>query len=224
MDPSLLRFPKKSHRKIVSLPPNSIELAELLGIIAGDGGIGNEWQFVVLLNSKKDKDYAFYVKALIKNLFHVDVVQRKRPNQNTTILITTSTMLVDFLVEKGATRGNKIFANLDIPLWIRKNTDYAKRFVRGLVDTDGCLYLHRHTVLGKPYVNIGFCFTCFSKNLLLSTAQIFKEFGLSPHLRNDNKRIYFYSEKDVIKYLDVFGSSNPRIYNVFNQWRDSRVV
>ncbi len=223
MKPNFLKYPKKSHRKPIKFPRESVRLAELLGIEFGDGGIGNPWQMVITLNADKDAEYAEYVKKIIFNLFDVNVVFRKR-GLRTLQIISTSTSLVDFLVKKGAIRGNKIKNNFDIPSWIRKRASYEKVFVRGLVDTDGCLYVHRHTVREVEYKNIGFCFTSFSKKLLNSVADIFRKFGIEPHITSAGRRISLYSEDAVIKYLKIFGSSNPRISNIYKEWRDARVA
>jgi intein/homing endonuclease len=71
--------------------------------------------------------------------------------------------LLDFLTSKGVVRGNKILQQFDIPEWIKASPEYKKYFVRGLVDTDGCLYIHQHKVGGKLYKNLGLCFSSYSK-------------------------------------------------------------
>lgn len=224
VEPLQLKYPLKSHRKPICIPAESEHLAELMGIIFGDGGINNNWQLVVTLNSNSDFQYSAYVARLIKDLFLVDVTIRKRLHMNALILVVSSMNLLDYLISKGAVRGNKINQEIDIPLWIRRSSSYKKAFVRGLVDTDGCLYIHKHIVSGKHYFNIGFCFTSFSENLIRSVAHIFQEFGIKPHIAQQNRRIYLYSERAVLEYLRVFGSSNPRITSVIGKWRGVRVV
>src|ERR1035437_6159691 len=123
MDASLLRYPNKSHRKIIELPSENNDLAELMGIIAGDGGINNNWQLVISLNSEKDLDYSFYITRLLRKLFNIKAVIRKRPNQNTLVIVCSSTNLVDYLVSKGAIRGNKIINKISVPLWITKRKE-----------------------------------------------------------------------------------------------------
>jgi hypothetical protein len=87
MNISVLKYPNKSHRKTITIPQESVDLAELIGIIFGDGGIGNDWQLVISLNSKLDKDYAVYIVALTEKLFHLKVAVRKRPNQTPLFLL-----------------------------------------------------------------------------------------------------------------------------------------
>lgn len=220
MEVSALKYPNKSHRKVITIPPHSTQLAELLGIIFGDGGINNGWQLVISLNSVSDYKYSEYVSSLLQILFKINVAIRKRPNQKTLVLICSSTTLVDFLVKNGAVRGSKIFQQIDIPKWIEESSSYKKAFVRGMVDTDGCLFTHRHFIKSKLYINIGFCFTSNSKKLIFSVSDILNGFGIKSSMTDKNRRIYLYSEKSVKKYLDIFGSSNPRIYEKYTSWKE----
>lgn len=219
MNINSLRYPNKSHRKFIKFPRNSAPLAEFLGIEFGDGGIGNPWQVVITLNSKKDREYVKHIVGLLHNLFGIDAAVRKRKNENALQLVSSSTTLVDFLVTKGAVRGNKIAQHFDIPEWIHERVQYEKAFVRGLMDTDGCLYIHKHTTKGILYKNIGLCFTSGSKNLLNSVADIFRKFGIEPHITDKERRIYLYDKDSVIKYLRTFGSANPRILEKYKEWK-----
>jgi DNA-binding transcriptional regulator WhiA len=220
----LLKYPKKSHRKIISFPRNSAALAEFMGIEFGDGGINNDWQVVISLNSIYDLEYAQYIIRLLSELFVIRVATRKRPGQNTLVLVCSSTSLVEFLRQKGAVLGNKIIQKIDIPEWILKTPSYTKAFVRGLVDTDGCLFIHNHFIKNTRYKNIGFCFTSSSTNLINSVAQILKKYNIEPHITDKGRRIYLYSKKSVEKYLQIFGSSNPRITKKYQEWRGAGVA
>ncbi len=224
MQQTLLRYPNKSHRKIITIPSESTSLAELVGILFGDGGISNPWQIIVSLNSDLDLDYSLYVSDLFQKLFSIKTTARKRPHQKTLVIDCSSSSVLDFLVSKGIVIGNKIAQEFDMPQWIINNPQYKRFFIRGLIDTDGCLDIHQHKVRGKLYKNLGLCFTSYSKRLLHSTASVFQEFGIKPHISNQERSIYLYSYKSVLKYLDTFGSSNPRILRKYDQWRGRLVV
>ncbi|MBA3788767.1 hypothetical protein H0X32_00010 [Patescibacteria group bacterium] len=136
----------------------------------------------------------------------------------------SSITLVDFLVANGLPRGHKLKNGLKIPEWILKNFDYRIACVRGLIDTDGCLFVHKHTVSSKEYKNIGLCFSSYSSILLIQVGNIFEEFGIIPHISTDGRMIYLYKASAVAKYLEVFGTSNERISSVYERWRGARVV
>ena len=140
------------------------------------------------------------------------------------VVVCSSTTIVDFLVSKGIVRGNKINQRINIPNWILQNDEFVKMCGRGLVDTDGCLYIHRHTVKQKRYINLGFCFTSCSEDLIKSVVKVLATNHITSHIADKNRRIYLYGEKSMVKYLEIFGSSNPRITNIYKIWRDSRVV
>ncbi|MDD5221111.1 MAG: LAGLIDADG family homing endonuclease [Candidatus Pacebacteria bacterium] len=213
-----LKYPLKSHRKPIIIPKQSGDLAEFMGIVFGDGGINNDWQLIITLNSLADKEYSLYVEDLIKRLFKVRVYKRKRANENTLALICSSTTLVDFMVDKGAVRGNKIKQNINIPNWILKNRTRRKRFVRGVVDTDGGLFIHRHLCYNKPYCNIGLCFTSYSLRLIESVKEILDELGIKSYITDRKRRIYIYSADSIKQYLELVGSMNPRINGKYRDW------
>jgi hypothetical protein len=219
-----LKYPKKSHRKQVILPGYSVALAEFFGIMLGDGGINNVWQANITLNAAKDAPYAKFVTRLCGKLFGVLPAARTRKEKQTLVISLASISVVDFLVDKGLPRGDKLKGTLKIPSWILQKRAYRIACVRGLIDTDGCLFVHVHRVSGREYRNIGLCFTSHSLELILRVADIFGEFEIMPHISKQGNNIYLYRADDVAKYLKIFGSSNRRISSVYDKWRDARVV
>ena len=224
VDTYTLRYPEKSHRKQATLPEYSEDLAEFFGIMIGDGGINNPWQANITLNSIKDAQYGEYVSGLCKKLFSVTPAVRKRKTRNILVVSLASISVVDFLVKNGLVRGNKLKTGLRIPKWILRKPSYKRVCVRGLIDTDGCIFIHVHKVKGKIYRNIGLSFTSLSSELIFQVADTFAEFGIMPHITKRGRDIYLYQEDAVLKYLKVFGTSNERIGSVYKQWRDARVV
>jgi hypothetical protein len=217
MDVSLLKNPKNSHRKKVILPRRSNLFAEFMGIMLGDGGINNEWQANITVNAIADKKYVDYVSHLCLQLFGIVPAIRQRKTKQATVISLASTSVVDFLVAQGLPRGNKLFAGLKIPLWIMENREYQRVCVRGLVDTDGCLYIHKHIVAGKQYRNLGFCFTSYSPELVLQVASILEENGIKPAVPRGGRNVYLYRAESIQKYLRIFGSSNERITSVLSK-------
>lgn len=201
------------------MPEESPELAEFFGIMLGDGGINNDWQANITVNSVADKEYISYVTSLCFTLFGTSPAVRKRKNKQAVVISLASTSVVDFLVAKGLPRGNKLAGTLLVPEWITGNPAYMIACVRGLVDTDGCLYVHKHKVAGREYKNIGFCFANYSPALIKQVAAVFEENGIRPHITNQGRSIYLYNAGAVRKYIEVFGSSNERIKSLYKNWR-----
>lgn len=223
-DLNTLKYPNRSHRKQAILPQYSEELAEFFGIMMGDGGIGNPWQANITLNSIKDANYAKYVSELCSKLFGITPAVRKRKTRNALVLSLASTSVVDFLVKNGLIRGNKLKAGLKIPKWILEKPSYKKACVRGLMDTDGCMFTHTHKVSGKIYKNIGLGFVSYSPELVFQVVDIFAEFGIIGHISKRGRDVTLYQESAILKYLKVFNTSNERIESVYRKWRDARAV
>lgn len=221
---SSLKYPNKSHRKAVTLPTKSTDLAEFFGIMMGDGGINNQWQANITLNSVADAAFCKYVCELVHGLFGIEPTLLESKTRKAVRIVITSIEIVDFLVANGLKRGNKLKGELVLPEWIYVSEKYRKACLRGLVDTDGCLYVYNHRVGRKIYKNIGLCFSSYSPSLLSQTAAIFEEFGVMPHISKNGRCIYLYSARAVIKYLEIFGTSNDRISSVFEIWKRGRVV
>lgn len=214
-----LRYPKKSHRNIVLLPKHSVDLAEFFGIMLGDGGINNPWQANITLNAIKDHEYSQYVKRLIQILFGITPTSFVYKTKDAIRILANGISLVDFLVSKGLPRGNKLRAGLRIPPWIMRNKKFSHACVRGLVDTDGCMFIHIHTVAEKEYKNIGLTFSSRSSELIFQVAAIMEKSGIMPHVSARGTEIYVYRKDAIERYLKMFGSSNPRITSVYKKWR-----
>lgn len=217
-----LTYPKKSHRKIVKLPDHSEQLAEFFGIMIGDGGIGNPWQAIITLNSIADKDYSAFLIDLCERLFGIVPAVRKRKNCNALVHVLTSISLVDFLIENGLKRGDKIKAGLSIPGWILAKREYRIACIRGLMDTDGCIYIHKHKVADKRYQNIGLNFCSYSPALISQFKEIFEEFNLLLHSNQAGNNLFLYKERDITRYFKVFGTSNTRLSSVYKTYMDRK--
>ncbi len=214
-----LRYPKKSHRNTVKLPKHSVDFAEFFGIMLGDGGINNPWQANITVNAIKDREYSQYIKELIKLLFGITPKSFVYKTKKALRILANGISLVDFLVSEGLPRGNKLRAGLRIPAWILRNKKFSYACVRGLIDTDGCIFIHTHTVAGKVYKNIGLNFSSRSPELLFQVAAIMEKSGIMPHVNARGTDMFVYREEAVERYLKIFGSSNDRIKSVYKKWR-----
>lgn len=218
-DIRLLKYPKKSHRKEVILPKHSVALAEFFGIMIGDGGINNPWQANITVNSVADASYANYISKLCHRLFGILPAIHKRKERRALVISLASTSVVDFLVKQGLSRGDKLKNGLRIPKWIFRRSAYQAACVRGLIDTDGCIFIHNHKVRGRVYKNIGLTFTSLSPELIFQVAGILEKFAIIPHITKRGRDIYLYRADAVAEYLKAFGTSNERIESVYKKWK-----
>ncbi|MGB5910874.1 MAG: LAGLIDADG family homing endonuclease [Promethearchaeia archaeon] len=137
-------YVKNKPKNIVKLR-NSSELAEMVCIGLGDGNIPkNESHFRVTLNKTEEMQYTKYIKSLMQKLFHKMPSIYKPKKANAVKLTISSKKTVEKLIDKGLKSGDKKVNQVNVPKWIRENKKYQKDGLRGLVDTDGSIHVHKH--------------------------------------------------------------------------------
>lgn len=195
--------------KPIRKPPYSADLAEFVGIILGDGCI-TQRQVTITLHDELEKDYGKFFVSLAKKLFNVRVGTYHKNSAAAVNYIISRSELVRFCIEKlGLKRGNKVKQKVDIPDWIKRNSNYSIACLRGLVDTDGCVFVHRYKVNGKWYIYKKLAFASYSAPLLCSAATILKKAGLHPRFARKGKiirEIRIDSKNDMKKYFRIIGS------------------
>lgn len=109
----------------------------------------------------------------LKLLFPTNSVSRvERPGACFDISVYSNYLdeFIPWRVDKGA----KIDQNAHVPEWIKSSDRYAKLCLKGLIQTDGCIYRDR----GYPMVH----FTNCIKDLSIDVSDMIHSFGYSPHL------------------------------------------
>jgi hypothetical protein len=205
-NPKLYKKSRLTLRKKVADFKINKYLAELVGIILGDGGVTSS-QITITLNKKDDWQYSFFVSDLIKR------VLGEKPSRiyvgNTVNLMISGIEYIEKLSKIGIFKGNKVKRQVKVPDWIIKNNLYSKRCIRGLMDTDGGVYFHNHIVQKKEYINFGICFT--NKSIPLSDFMFewLDKIDSKPK-RPKLSRVYIYNLDGIKKYFKEIGTSNPK--------------
>ncbi len=161
-NPELARKAGFVIRKEIKYPVRCVELAELIGVILGDGGLPGNHQLIISFNSKTDKEYSVFLGNVLKKLFSINSHIHPRKNCNGADIVVSSSNLIDFLLKQGLVAGNKVRNQVDIPHWIYDKVAYQKACVRGLIDTDGSFYCHKYNSNGKNYNYLKLCFASAS--------------------------------------------------------------
>jgi len=120
-------------------------VAELIGIILGDGHPHTKSNLITIVGSLEDIYY--YQKRVIwlfEFLFNKTPSLKKRNDLNAYYLMACSKKIMDFLVnEVKLKRGAKV--NASVPEVISSNPKLIPYFLRGLFDTDGCIKFSKQT-------------------------------------------------------------------------------
>ena len=199
-------------------PAKSKRLSEFMGILVGDGHLAN-YQVSISTNSETDINHARYIAKLSQSLFGLNVSLTFRRNEKTVTIVTSSSKLVTWLNKRGMPIGNKLLNGLDIPPWIFTNKNWLSWFIRGLFDTDGCVYLDRHNIRGKEYKNLGWTITSCSGRLRIDIVNALVMLGFSPTLCNSQKSVYLRKKKDIEGYFTRIGSSNSKHLDRYHKFR-----
>lgn len=198
----------------------SSELAEFVGILLGDGCITRR-QVQISLNKKADRLYVPHVADLSHKLFGRKPNLIHRENYNVSIIYYSGVNLVNYLLSIGMQVGSKVKQQVGVPDWIKSSEEYDKSCLRGLVDTDGGIFLHKYKVNSKNYVYKKLSFTNRSIPLIDFVRATLKKYGLNPKVtKMESKRVWLYNSSEVEKYLKIVGSNNPRLLTR----RSARVV
>lgn len=202
---------------MVKLPRKSARLAELLGIIAGDGGISLNWQVKIYLNAVLDLEYSVYVQRLFHNLFGINTSSWIRNGGQPLVLTCNSATVVDFLVDHGAVKGHKFNNYIRIPEWVLFNVEYRKAFIRGLFDTDGCSFVDKHIYNNKTYKYLGVTITNYAARLLAETKNCLNDLGLHPTITTKNN-LFIRRQNEVLNFIELIKPKNKRHINVIKRY------
>jgi len=188
-------------------------LAEFVGIVMGDGGITKR-QVAITLNYKTDKLYAVFVSNIIKELFKIKPAIYFRRKESLINIVVSRTRLVEVCESIGLKIGNKLKQGLDMPQWIKKDRFFSSTCIRGLIDTDGCVFSECHKIKNKKYCYPRLCLTSYSPKLCSSVAGILKELGFSPKIRI-GRNVQLENKQDIIRYFSLINTHNPHIKKCF---------
>lgn len=193
-------------------PLKSVDLAEFVGIMLGDGNIG-KLQISVTLNSIADADYSNFVSNLCNKLFGCYPKITKRKDCNALDIHYNGINLVKLLTEIGMKVGNKVKQQVKVPDWVTKRAEYKVACLRGLMDTDGGVFIHKYMINGKKYSYRKICFSNQSVPLLRFVYDSLNELGFTAKMINkvENKKVWLYNTHEVTKYFEVVKSNNQRL-------------
>ena len=193
----------------IKYPRFSRRLAEFVGIMMGDGGI-SRFQVTITLDSETDRLYSRFVQSLIEDLFGVPVARAAREGQRAVSLTVSRVQLVRYCRDRlGLKVGNKLKQGLDFPDWVRRKSIYRLACVRGLMDTDGCIFNECHQINRKRYCYPRVSFSSASPKLCSSVASVLHGIGLKPIIRAKRK-VQLENLADILDYFRLVGTNNPK--------------
>lgn len=177
----------------------------------GDGSL-SRYQAAISLHRTNDAAYADFVTKFCEKLFGFMPGHTDRPRISVLVITLSRIEIVRYLNKRGLPIGHKIRQKLDMPLWVRNRRPYAIACVRGLVDTDGCIFTHRYKAKGRWYAYKKLSFSSASPKLRHTVHDLLTEWGMHPRFAGE-KDIRLESTADIERYFRLVGTHNPKHLN-----------
>ena len=189
---------KYSEKKIKAFKTDST-LAEILGVLNGDGHLSNFKYEICVVCDAREKEYLNYLKNLFETkfgiafTFYCELTKIK--------LRTYSKHLSNILVSKyHLPKGNKL-GKLKIPPVVYNNKGRLKSYLRGLFDTDGSIYFRRNN---EPVIEISNA----DKRFLLEVKRALETLGFK--IAKGKNRIFIYRKDHILNFFKMIKPANSK--------------
>lgn len=217
---SKIQYSFSDKKKGIALPSKiTPELAEEIGMHYGDGFLSASKFDYRLKGNLKDEVpyYKNYVAPLFKKLYNIDL--DLKPYQTTYGFELYSRALWEFKAKTlGIKPGNKQY--IEFPNCLRVNDiEILTAFLRGLFDTDGCVYFKTNYGYKKYYPSIKL--ELFSKNIIIEVEKILGMLGLNPRtfFKGNKGTVYLNGIGSLLRYEKLIGWSSPKNLNKVKEWK-----
>jgi intein/homing endonuclease len=199
------------------------DLAEETGIHIGDGSMNyykGHGLYSLRGNKLKDKEfYEIHIKKIFEILYSAKIILREWKDVYGFQL--ASDKLVEFKNKiMNLPLGKKM--NISIPKILTKNNKLAIACIRGIFDTDGCIYIENKR--GKPYPRIEI--TTTSKILAKQIKEVIVRNGISCSMWKETYKKKNWRPKFTISikgynnfklWYNKFGTSHPKNIKLFQE-------
>lgn len=187
----------KAEGKIKSeyhLLPKNEDLAELIGVVLGDGHI---WKYerteeLSIFSNANNPGFIKRYSKLIDIVFNKKPTVRPHSKQNCIRI-----RIYEKLISKrlGVPISPRLHKKIDIPLWISKNKKYVIRYLRGLYEAEGSHSIHLPTYTYKVH------FSNRNESMLKNVFKLVSRLGFHPH---ESKYAIQLSRKDeVLRFIKL---------------------
>ncbi|MEK6981338.1 MAG: LAGLIDADG family homing endonuclease [Candidatus Micrarchaeota archaeon] len=202
-------------------------MAEFIGILLGDGSIGiykskiknkikTLYRIKITLNSKDDLDYSEYVRNLIKKLFKLETIVKKRKDENALDIFIFKKEIIILLLNLGMELAPK-WNRAKVPRYfLAKNL--ISDVLRGYVDTDGCIKLAQNNGTLYPRIEMKISPAPMQKQLIDGLFEL----GFEPKIYQIGKgkvSVSLHGKRNLKMWGEKIGFSNRKNilrYNKFN--------
>lgn len=197
-------------RIVIRKPEKDAELAEIVGIMLGDGcnyynAYYHQYEVRIAANYANEQEYLRkIVIPLFERLFGLQGKIKTQANIGTIYACFASRELCQFLSGIGIPTG-RAKSKAGIPSWIKSKEQFLAACLRGLIDTDGSIF----RLSRRDYRLLRISFKNNNRKLLEDARQGFVSLGFHPSKIIINQ--FFLTRKaDITDYVAKIGFNNPK--------------
>lgn len=189
---------KYIEKKIIK-PDLDESLAEIFGVLNGDGHMAPLNYEICVVISTLEQNYLRYLKELFEGSLKLEF---KVYTQDTRVKLRTNSkeMTFHFNGKYGIPFGNKL-GKLEIPKQLFKSKILLRAYLRGLYDTDGCFYVRREK---DPVIEITSADPIYLKQIQKTLIL------LGFNARITKLKIYIYDKKHIKKFFEKIKPANTK--------------
>jgi DNA-binding transcriptional regulator WhiA len=167
------------------------DLAELIGVILGDGHIRKfpRTEELSIFSNSNNPGFIQRYSNLIYKVFNKKPALTRHSGENCTRIRIYQKNIQKRLKIPYSPRGK---LKIVVPEWIFKEKRYILRYLRGLYEAEGSLNFHKGTYTHK------FIFTNINISMLDNVYKLVKKIGFNPHRSLNKVQV---SRKDDVKEL-----------------------
>lgn len=171
------------------------DLAELIGVVLGDGHIGffPRSESLTIACNAKNRGFIKRYKNLIRKFFEKNPYEGRSGRDKNCVRVRVYQKNISKRLDIPI--GSRRNINFKTPQWILKNREYLKRYLRGLYEAEGSYCIH------KPTYTYKFLFSNRNKSLLQNVYSGLKILGFHPH-RSEYK-IQISKKEEVYRIKDL---------------------
>ncbi len=224
---SIKEFKKKINHPL-NLKENG-DLAEMTCIILGDGHLHRKGEkkykdsaLSISLNRVEEGEYVNYVKDFMQKMFKINPELFPRKDSKGIDLKLHGDGLIDTLEAKGLMTGNKVKNKVRVPPWIKKEKGWIEnnleewkskhkplviRGLKGLVDTDGSIYVTSYKTININFRNgsepLVQDFKEMCDSLGIRTGKVSMNISTKNGKQYKGYQVHIYSKEHVKNFIDI---------------------
>jgi len=195
------------------------KLAELIGIILGDGSINiypkiNHYRIKITLDSINDKTYSSYIRDLIRDIFKESPIIKLRKNENSVDLLLFKRKMIRYLLEIGLKKSPKWNRAIIPPQFLTRKLE--KYVLRGYFDTDGSVVLANNNGIVYPRLEMKICPSPMQDQFIGILKRNNFKFGVY-QIGKGEVRIQLNGVSELKKWERLIGFSNEKHLHKFRK-------